>query len=160
MSALQLEPGLNSGSTRVMHVCTELFFDELNPGWSQPTFWCGLKRVQPGLTEVWLSHNCIHACACASAVYSKEMTGRRQWEYSLVFEMQPMCRASLQSLEDFTKVSSSPRVLPMHIWRFFGSLWWIISAMASNSGSSNSNAISRSDRHMALIMNNELPWTS
>ena len=67
-----------------------------------------------------------------------------------------MCRASLRSFEDFTKVSLSPCVLPMHLWRFFGSLWRIVSAMASNSGGSSSNGICRSDRHMALIMNNEL----
>ena len=160
-----LHCNLNLGWTRVTHVRTELSFDksESNPGWSQPTFWCGLKWVQPRLTEVWLFvSDCIHVCACASAVHSKEMMGRQQRGYSLVFGVQPMCRASLhvQSFEDFTKVSSSPRVLPMHIRWPFGSLWRIVSAMASNSGGSSSNAIARSDRHMALIMNNELPWTS
>ena len=47
MSALHLEPGFNSGSTRVACVHTELSFDEseLNPGRSQRTSWCGLKRV-------------------------------------------------------------------------------------------------------------------
>ena len=58
--------------------------------------------------------DCIHACACASAVHSKEMKGRQQQtqRYSLAFGVQPMCRTtcSLQSFEDFTQVSSSPRV--------------------------------------------------
>ena len=154
-----IQPGLNSGSTRVARVRTELSFDESesNPGWSQPSFWCGLKRVQPGWQKCgFLISDCIHACACASTVCSKEMTGRQQQGHSLAFGVQPMCRASLRLFEDFTKVSSSPHVLPMHIQQSFGSLC----AMASNSGGSNSNDISRSDRHMALKMNNELPWIS
>ena len=42
------------------------------------------------------------------------MTERQQQGYSLAFGAQTMCRASLWSFEDFTKVSSSPPVLPMH----------------------------------------------
>ena len=85
--------------------------------------------------------DCIHACACASAVHSKEMMGIQQRGYSLAFGVQPMCRASLRSFEDFTKVSLSPHVLPMYIRRSFGSLWQIVSAMVNNSGGSSSNAI-------------------
>ena len=132
-------------------------------GRSQPTSLCGLKRVEPGLTEVWLSRlsDCIHACACASSIVLCVVKKWREDSYKGTpwrLGHSQCVRASLRfSSPGFLGPS---RVLPMHIWQSFGSLWWIVSAMASNSGSSSSsNAISRSDRHMALIMNNELPWT-
>ena len=127
---------MNLSRTRVeANPHSDVGWSEFNLGWRK----CGF-RVS----------DCIHACTCASAVCSKKMTGRQQREYSLVFGVRPMCRASLQSFEDFTKVSSSPPVLPIAYSTIFGSLWWIISAMASNSGGSSSNAISRSDRHIAI----------
>ena len=120
---------------------SDVGWSKFNPGWQK----CGF-----------LVSDCIHACARASDMHSKEMTGRQQRGYSMAFWAQPLCRASLQSFEDFTKVSSSPHVLPMHIRQSFGCLWRIVSAMTSNSGSSSSNAISRSDRH---IIKNE-QWTA
>ena len=80
--------------------------------------------------------DCIRACACASAVRSKEMTGRQQRGYSLAFGAQPMCRASLRSFEYLTKVSSSPPVLSMHIRRSLvvsdgSSARWLATAAAA-----------------------------
>ena len=152
---------LNPGLTRVTCVHTELSFDEfeLNPGWSQPHPDVGWNEFNPGWRKCgFLVSDFIHACTGAIAMRSKEMTGRQQRGYSLVFGAQPMC---IELAYDHLKtLPRFPRVLPMYIWQSFGSLWRIVSVMASNSGGSSSNSISRRHRHMVLIMNNELPWTS
>ena len=112
MSALQLEPGLNSGSILHMSALNSL---SMNPSWTRvganPYSDVGWSEFNPGWPKCGFHvSDCIHACVCASAVCKEEMTGRQQWAYSLAFGAQPMCRASLWSFEDFTQVSLSPCV--------------------------------------------------
>ena len=74
MSVLQLEPGLNSGSTRVACVLTELSFDDsdcLKP--THIIMWVEVSSTLDWPKCGFHVSACIHACACASAVLSKEM---------------------------------------------------------------------------------------
>ena len=77
--------------------------------------WVEASSTRVDRSIVFTLSDCIHACARASAMRSTD--GKTAMRVLLGVWGTANVYSSLQSFEDFTKVSSSPPVLPMHIQR-------------------------------------------